>query len=87
MAVGINSLTQQGDLFHAPGSQRLHFLGNLFDGAAYLAAAAVGDDAEGAHHVATVDDGHMTRDIGPDRRQRTDAPLPVNTQPLSHQLQ
>ena len=59
----------------------------LRDGSAYLASPAVGDDAEGAHQVAAVDDGHMTRDIGPDRSQRTDAPLPVNTKPLSHQFQ
>ena len=87
MAVGVNGLAQQGDLFHTPGSQRLHFAGDLFDGTAHLAAAAVGDDAEGAHQVATVDDGHVAGDVRAGRRQRADAPFPVNAQPLSHHLQ
>ena len=59
VAVGLHRLAQERDLAHAALGQHRHLVRHLGDGPAALAAAAVGDDAEGAELVAAVDDGHV----------------------------
>ena len=87
ITVSVYGLTQQSDLFHASGGESLHFQGDLWDGAAHLSAAAVGDDAKGAHQIASVDDGHMAGNVGPVGSQWADAAFPVDAESISYHLQ
>ena len=87
VTIGVNGLPQHRDLADPAGGQQFNLVGHVVHRPADLPAAPVGDDAEGAHQVAAVDDGHVGCHVGSLGRQGADAALPVQAQALAHYLQ
>ena len=85
--VGVHRLPQQRHLLHAPLGHQSHLMDDVLDGAADLPSAAEGDDAEGAHQVAAVDDGHVAADGRTVRCHGAEASLRVDAQPFLQQVE
>ena len=57
-AVAVNDLAEEGDFFDALGDEAADFVDDFGDGSRAFFAAGVGDDAEGAFHIAALHDAN-----------------------------
>ena len=62
IAVGVDVLAEEGDLFVTAGLQVAHFVEDGLHVTAALASAGIGHDAVGAEIITTAHDGHETAD-------------------------
>ena len=59
-AVAVNDLAEEGDFFDALGDEAADFVDDFGDGSRAFFAAGVGDDAEGAFHIAALHDANKS---------------------------